>query len=250
MNTEKFTGKARIYQKYRAHYPEQFIEYLFFTGELDKHSTIADIGSGTGILTRQLLEKGCRVLGVEPNDDMRTIAEMELASYKNFVSVNGTAENTTLQEKSADCLTAAQSFHWFDPESFKSECRRVLKPGCKVVLVWNSRIMESKVILENAEICSQLCPKFRGFSGGYDENPSSYLSFFRQGECELKTFENNIVYNREAFVGRNLSSSYAPKMGEDNYDRFIYELNNLFDKFSKEGRLILPNVTRSYSGRV
>jgi Methylase involved in ubiquinone/menaquinone biosynthesis len=250
LNTEKFTGKAEIYQKYRSHYPQQFIDYLFLTAGLSRESTIADIGSGTGILSRQLLEKGCRVFGVEPNNDMRDNAEIGLASFENFLSVGGTAENTTLQDNIADCVTAAQSFHWFNEKSFKSECQRILKPDCMVSLVWNSRVMESDVIIENAELCRKLCPKFKGFSGGYQENPSYYSNFFRNGQCEFKAFENDIVYDRDGFVGRNLSSSYAPKEGESNYDRFVYEINALFDKFSRDDKLVLPNVTRSYTGKV
>ena len=77
-------------------------------------STIADIGSGTGILTQQLIHECSKVYAIEPNSDMRRVAEKRLRNEPGFISINGTAENTTLENESIDYITAAQSFHWFD----------------------------------------------------------------------------------------------------------------------------------------
>ncbi|MHB8064934.1 MAG: class I SAM-dependent methyltransferase [Ruminiclostridium sp.] len=250
MNTEKFTGKASAYEKYRPEYPNEFIEYLFSTIGLSKYSDISDIGSGTGILSRQLLEKGSRVFCVEPNDDMREIAEKNLSSYNNFISVNGSAEQTTLRTGSIDCITVAQAFHWFKVEKFKQECQRILKPNGKVVLVWNSRVAEAPLIIENAEICKKLCQSFKGFTGGQEEKSESFNMFFKAGIYEYKAFENNITYAKEGFLGRNLSASYAPKEGASNYEQFVFEINTLFMKYSNKGSLLLPNITRSYIGEV
>lgn len=83
---------------------------------------VADIGSGTGILSRQLLVRGLHVIGVEPNNDMRNVAEQSLNIHSRFISINATAENTTLKENSVDLVTVAQAFHWFDKKAFKIEC--------------------------------------------------------------------------------------------------------------------------------
>ncbi|MFR1709510.1 MAG: class I SAM-dependent methyltransferase [Clostridium sp.] len=74
MNENKFNGMAKIYSKYRPSYSFNFIDYLFTNVGISQSSIIADIGSGTGILTKQLLEKGSKVYGIEPNADMRVIA--------------------------------------------------------------------------------------------------------------------------------------------------------------------------------
>ena len=52
---------------------------------------------------------------------MRAVAEEKYAAHKNIISVNGSAENTKLNDKSVDFITAAQAFHWFDRQSFKAE---------------------------------------------------------------------------------------------------------------------------------
>jgi SAM-dependent methyltransferase len=250
MNTEKFTGKAAKYVKYRPDYPKEFIEYLYGDIGFSPGSIIADIGSGTGILSKQLLEKGSQVIGVEPNMNMRQSAEKLLSSFPNFRSVNGTAENTALLKKSVDFITVAQAFHWFDAEKFKQECRRVLKPNGKVVLVWNSRVTNSELVMENGELCRRLCLNFKGFSGGQEENPESFASFFKASICDYKVFKNDLSFTKESFIGRNLSASYAPKESDSNYQVFVDELSVLFDKYSVKGLLILPNVTRSYVGEI
>lgn len=100
MNERKFDGKGRIYAQFRPGYPKAFMDCLCSTIGIVKGSVLADIGSGTGILTRQLLAYGNIVYAVEPNDDMRKIAEDDLRAFPNFVSVKATAENTTLPDLS------------------------------------------------------------------------------------------------------------------------------------------------------
>jgi len=72
---------------------------------LDSTSRIADIGFGTGIFTRMLLENGNSVFGIEPNQEMREAGEKLLVEYPNFRSVGATAENTTLEGRSVDFIT-------------------------------------------------------------------------------------------------------------------------------------------------
>ena len=113
-NTNKFNQKANAYTIGRPTYSNAFIDMLYSKQGFNSQSIIADIGSGTGILSKQLLDKGSIVYAVEPNNDMRINAENQLKSFKNFYSVSGTAEHTTLENNSVDFITVAQAFHWFD----------------------------------------------------------------------------------------------------------------------------------------
>lgn len=248
--TKKFTGKADLYSHYRPAYPEEYIRYLLSYNRLNPDSAIADVGSGTGILTRQLLEKGMKVFAVEPNEDMRHAAEKALSGCPGFTSVSGTAENTGLEENSVDLITVAQAFHWFDRAGFRRECRRVLKQDSHVALVWNSRDGSSRLIIENAEICRKFCPAFKGFSEGIEGTPEVYREFFRDGKYERQVFRNDLEYDLDGFVGRNLSSSYAPKETEPGHADFVRALTELFAKYGRDGRITVPNITRSYIGKV
>lgn len=247
---QKFEGKALIYAKHRPSYPSEYVTYLIESNCLSESSKIADIGSGTGILTKQLLDCGGTVIGVEPNDEMRAVAEERLKGYSKFISLNQTAEQTGIKSSSLDLITVGQAFHWFDAEAFKTECQRILKPFANVALVWNSRDLNSKIVIENAEICKQFCPNFNGFSGGIEETPEVYKAFFKNGKYEYCEFMNDLVFDLEGFLGRNLSASYAPKSYEVNYPLFVEALTEQFQRYADEGKIVFPNITKSYMGQV
>ncbi|PGD02353.1 class I SAM-dependent methyltransferase [Bacillus toyonensis] len=248
--TENFNDKADIYAKYRPDYPNAYIDYLFSANQLKEDRIVADIGSGTGIFSHQLLERGLKVIGVEPNDDMRKMAEQSLKLYARFQSIKATAENTTLKEHSVDLVTVAQAFHWLDKAAFKMECQRILKQKANVALVWNSRDLTSSIMKENAEICQKTCPTFKGFSDGIEETPEVFNTFFKDGKYEFKEYQNDLLFDYEGFLGRNLSASYAPKKDEEEYKKFVFLLSELFEKHSRNGKIVLQNMTRSYLGNV
>jgi SAM-dependent methyltransferase len=251
-NEKRFTDKAGIYQQYRASYPKELIEYLYTAGGLKKNSVIADIGSGTGIFSRLLLERGNHVFCVEPNDNMRLVAERELRNVVGFNSVNASAENTGLKEKSVNFITTAQAFHWFDRQKFRLECRRILKDGGKVVLIWNIRDYEHDIVKKDFAIRKKYSV---GDAKGLSSDKKSlneYAGFFLNDECEGLTFANDLILERDDYIGMNLSRSYAPTKDKDpeKYSGLFAELSDLFDEYSNNGVLIYPHTTKCYIGGV
>ena len=246
-NYEKFDGKADVYALARPSYPDKLIDLI--TKNVGKNRTIADIGSGTGKLTAALLERGYTVYAVEPGLDMRLQAEKLLSRYANFHSVNGSAENTTLPSATADTVTAAQAFHWFDPKAFKRECLRILKPHGKVFLVWNMRDTSAEINILTAELIRRFCPKFVSFNGGVKEDDERVVAFF-DGNLSREVFTGNLVYDREKFAGRCLSSSYALKEGDENYDEYVFALGEFFDRHAISGKLEVPNKTVAFYGTI
>ena len=137
-NVNKFTGKAKIYNKYRSSYPVQCIDDIIASNPSNKNMIIADIGAGTGKLTELFLKRGIKVIAVEPNHDMINIAKENLSEYGNLIKFNEeSAENTKIENNSVDVITVAQAFHWFDKELFKNECRRILKENGNIAIMWN-----------------------------------------------------------------------------------------------------------------
>ena len=252
-NEQRFSGLGEFYAQNRPSYPQTFMDYLFSSVGMKEGSVIADIGSGTGILTQQLLDMGCgEVFAVEPNADMRNVAENNLKGYlPKFKSIAASAENTGLSSHSVDYVTVAQAFHWFDRELFKKECKRILKANGKVVLVWNFRDDSTEVILKYDMIHRQHCPTYvENASGlkakGYEQN----LADFFTGEFEMKEFRNDLTFDKQSFIGRSRSSSYALKETDKGYEEYIAALIKLFDEYSQKGLLILPNRARSFAGIV
>ncbi|WP_110927577.1 class I SAM-dependent methyltransferase [Bacillus massiliglaciei] len=109
-HTKRFNGKAESYSKFRPSYPDELITDLIADHNLNEHSLIADIGSGTGILTKKLINFNLKIMAVEPNTEMRSIAESQLRDHPLFTSVNGTAENTALASGTIDFITVARRF--------------------------------------------------------------------------------------------------------------------------------------------
>lgn len=250
MNTTvKFNGIANEYTQSRPGYAPEFIECLFDKYGFSASSVIADIGSGTGKLAKQILDKGCNVFCVEPNNDMRLVAERELCGYPNFKSVAGSAEKTLLHDNSVDFITTAQAFHWFDTKNFKAECSRILKQYGKVFLVWNMRNNEAAVNQELYKIYSEFCPEFKGFSGGIKPHDNR-IKYFFDNNYEYITFDNPLYFDRERFINRSLSGSYSLKKGDCNFNSYIDAINKVFDAFENNGIVKIENQTVSYIGAV
>lgn len=248
-NTNKFTLKAKAYSLGRSDYAKSFIDYLFNSLSFSSQTIVADVGSGTGKFTKQLLEKGATVYAVEPNDDMRLTAEKELSCYSSFISIKGSCSDTTLKSGSVDFVTAAQAFHWFEPKLFYNECKRILKPNGKVILLWNSRDKEDEINKDIAQTNKKLCPEFKGFSCGMKQDDERIKDFF-VGGYEKLIFDNPIYFNEESFINRMLSSSYSLSQGDKDYDEFLCEIKRIFLKYELNGKIKVGNSTVSYIGKI
>lgn len=242
-NTKRFDGKGEIYAKARPKYSEKLFEYL----NIKSGSAVADIGSGTGIFTKPLLERGCSVFAVEPNEDMRKKAEEKLKSYENFISVDGTASQTKLKDNSVDFVVAAQAFHWFDPEDFRKECKRILKPHGKIIIAYNSRDTKAECTKALADLRKEFNPEFHGFSNGISEEKC--LEFFGN-KCDIFKAENNQTYDRQGYINRVLSSSYSLKEGDERYSEYLGKIEKIFDEFSVDGKITVPAYTVAYIGKI
>ena len=251
MNENIFNGIADIYDKYRPSYPQALFTYLSSDIGLNSQSVIADIGAGTGILTKKLLNICNRVYAIEPNNDMRKVAEDNFVSTENFISINGTAENTTLCDHCVDYITAAQSFHWFDRQLFKIECKRILKNKGRVILIWNCRREDDEIVQKIDSISKTFCPDFSGALCGMrgEKVIGDYNNFF-VGNYEIKSFYNPITFNKERFLGLHRSASYCPHTNEKNYINYINTLSQFFDKNCLNNELILKNDTHFYVGYI
>ena len=245
----RFNEKATLYRSYRPDYPERCISFLQDELRLSEQTTIADIGAGTGIFTKQLLRTGAVVTAVEPNEEMRAQAEQYLKPYSCKI-LNGTAEHTGLPSQSVDLVTAAQAFHWFDVDAFQAECRRILKPGGTVLLIWNSRDESLPLLQSCTEVLKRFCPKFHGYSEGMGDGTDRFKRFFQNGRYHCKTFANPLIYDLDAFIGRHLSSSFALKPDDAEYKDFIQTLEEVFTRYETDKTVEYPYLTRCYWGKV
>jgi ubiquinone/menaquinone biosynthesis C-methylase UbiE len=245
--TERFSDRVETYAKYRPGYPEEVIR--LFQALVPPPATVADIGSGTGILTRQLLNSQYDVYAVEPNEAMRSEAERTLAECTGFHSVPGMAEATTLANRSVDLITCAQAFHWFDRVKTKLEFSRILKIDGMATLLWNEREDASAVNRAYDMLLKEMVPEYQNVSHRRVA-AEEIQTFFAPGETQLRTFANHQVLDREGFIGRLISSSYVPNIGQPGHAEIIEAAQKIFDAYQVEGGITIDYETKVYVGRV
>jgi SAM-dependent methyltransferase len=248
--TERFSDRVTNYVKYRPSYPAAAIDCVMNTLALAPGSVVADLGSGTGISSKLLLERGCAVYGVEPNEAMRAAAETQLASYPNFHSINGTAEATTLADDSVDAALAAQAFHWFDVPRVRAELFRILKPPYRVTLWWNDRLTDATPFLCAFE---DLLVRFGtdytevNHRNAQDADESLIAQLFGHRDFGLQSFPNEQRFDYAGLEGRLLSSSYAPLAGHEKYEPMLARLREIFDEHERDGAVSVIYQTRTFS---
>jgi SAM-dependent methyltransferase len=247
--TQRFSNRVDNYVKYRPGYPLAVIDLLTKECGLASNSVIADVGSGTGILSELLLRNGNTVLGVEPNTAMREAAEKLLAQYAAFTSTDGSAEGTTLPAQSIDVVTAAQAFHWFDQKRAREEFARILKPNGWVALIWNERRLDSTPFLRAYE---QMLLKFgTDYQQVRHENVYTDVApFFAPHKFQMKAFDNHQAFDFDGAKGRLLSASYVPAPGDRSFGAMLDELRAIFDTNQEAGKIVFEYDTRVYFGQL
>lgn len=246
-SSDRFLGRVEAYAKYRPRYPAAAIDLLEARCGLKAGADAVDLGSGTGILSALLLERGARVFGIEPNTQMRHFSDLAL-SRGEFCSQAGTAENTAMPDRFFDLLVAGQAFHWFDPRKTRAEALRILRPGAWAALLWNERPKGLIPFLEDYEaVLRRYAPEYdavarlRAQEGGI-------VQFFGHTP-ELATFPNEQVLDLESLAGRVMSASYAPMTDHPEHAPLMAGLREVFDRHQHDGKVVFPYRTLVYFGQ-
>ncbi|WP_231891191.1 class I SAM-dependent methyltransferase [Arachidicoccus ginsenosidimutans] len=244
-STTRFSNRVDNYVKYRPGYPMEIVDFLQAEYQLSNDKTIADIGSGTGISSKLFLDNGYKVIGIEPNKEMREKSEELLHNYKNFSTVAGTAENTLLENHSVDTIIAGQAFHWFDKTVCRKEFERILQPHGSAVLIWNERLADSDFEKEyDRLIVKHSIDYVKVDHRNIDEK--SIKDFFAPHTVELKIFSNRQIFDFDGLRGRLLSSSYAPSENHAGYQPMLDDLKTLFKKYQTNNRITIHYATKVY----
>lgn len=248
MMEDTYSHYSRIvenYARFRPHYPYQLVEWLRAECGLDPKHVVADVGSGTGLMAELFLKHGNRVYGVEPNPEMRLAAEHYLRAYPNFISVEATAEATTLAEHSADFITVGNAFHWFNHAQVREEFRRILTPHGWVVLVWNlERNNGSPFAVAFEQVWQKyIDPSARFTRMSQRQRPEYLTQFFGAEHLREKSLDNYQACDLNALIGLALSTLKAPRPDDPRYSALITELRALFNQFQENGTVTLEYDT-------
>jgi SAM-dependent methyltransferase len=245
--TQRFSDRVDDYVRYRPSYPAALVALLAEAVGLGPGRVVADIGSGTGILTALLLKTGARVIGVEPNGPMRAAAERALAGEARFQSTDARAESTGLPSAAVDLVTAAQAFHWFDPEPARAEFVRILRPMGQVALIWNQRA-DTPLNRDYEALLERFAFDYRNVRERDRAAEPKVLAFFAPGVPAFATFSYEQRFDEPGLRGRLMSSSYAPRPDDPLHAPMMSELGALFRAHARHGEVTVEYQTIVWYG--
>lgn len=230
--TGRFRDRAADYARARPSYPAAAIDaVLVGLGTVER---AADVGAGTGISARLLAERGVRVTAVEPNAAMRAAAE----PHPGVTFVAGTAEQTGLESGGVRLVLCAQAFHWFRPGEALPELARILAPGGRLALLWNTREgVDDPATAAYGRLLTRASGGHPAEKAYADPRPLLRAA----GWHRLARWEGPNVQHldREGLLRRALSASYVPREGPE-FTALQAGLGALFERFADPaGRLTL-----------
>lgn len=236
MRPGDFTNLAEDYAKFRPSYNKHVVNVIL--NEVCKNSSdmkIADVGAGTGIFTRCLLDAGVKdVIAVEPNIDMREAGKQFLGNNISFLA--GSAEETGLKSQSYDLVTMASSFHWPDTNKALQEFDRILAPNGVFCALWNPRLTEKSIT--ETEVQSLLCEKYN-----IENRVSSGLSgislelrdiLYQSGNFSRVMYVDAVDIvkrSHEEYLGAWRSvNDIQSQLGADQFSQFMNDIETIISK--------------------
>jgi SAM-dependent methyltransferase len=227
-----FAEVAGAYERGRPGYPEDAVRWLVGSEPQD----VVDLGAGTGKLTRSLVALGHRVTAVEPLEEMRA----QLSAVVPGVEVlAGSAEAIPLPDAVADVVVSAQAFHWFDHDNALPDIARVLRPGGRIALVWNSRDDRNPWMSRLSEIIGNETIEESDVVPVLDAS-----GLFGPVETAVFAFEQ--VLGRDGLLDLVLSRSYLAKLPTPEREPVLDAVGGFYDETETDGGVRLAYVTECF----
>lgn len=231
-----FGKVAKGYALYRNDLKVDLFESLKVRGITFQGRSVADLGSGTGILTRMLLEQGAEVTGIEPSSELIREAKLiDRESRAEIDYVNRYAEDTGLPEQSFDAVTALRAWHWFDGPAVLKEVKRILKPGGDLLIMDSGFVSSDPIVKETMtrlkrEIPGRIRPAGRKADSSQFINsfPVEWFAEWQAHGFELKELYNEdytVAFTPDTWCERIKTLSWMLHLEESGRDQIMDSLN-------------------------
>lgn len=240
---ERGFGGSATYERGRPSYPSEAIEAMVELAHIDETSHVVDLAAGTGKLTRLLLnlKRPPRVTAIEPVPAMR-----DALAEQSIHVLDGTAESLPLEDASADVVTVAQAFHWFDGPRALAEIHRVLRPGGHLAILFNARD-ESVPWIANVTYILDVERRHEAPTHRSGEWRQAFESTTLFGALERREARFRQFLDRDALIDRFASISYLAARPELERRAVLENIVSLA-AFGRDevGMYVIPYVTSLY----
>jgi SAM-dependent methyltransferase len=233
-----FDAWAGEYDRFRPGYPDQLFDTIAERLQLPERPSVVDLGAGTGRASLAMAERGWRVTAVEPGRPMLDLLRAGASSAGLLVStVQAGAEATGLSPQSADLVTAAQAFHWFEKDGALQEIAKILRPTGGVALFWNVRDGDRSPFLADYQRLLERHAAAGTDTGRYESvgRGETARAFERHAVAfeapEVIHLQQDVEMTDEQFTGMAFTASYVRTgMSPQTQDRFRIELGGLLGR--------------------
>ena len=199
-----FGRTSEDYAKYRDIYPDAFYQRLLVLGVGTHGQHVLDIGTGTGVIPRNMYRYGAHFTGTD-------IAENQIGQAKRLAQAAGMditflcspAEEMPFPDESFDAVTACQCFTYFHHDALAPQLSRVLQPGGLLAVLYMAWLPYEDAVADASEkLVLQYSPHWTGCGETRHEIgiPSVYQSYFAIERSEV--FDLLVPFTRESWNGR------------------------------------------------
>jgi SAM-dependent methyltransferase len=242
-----FADGADIYAASRPSYPGEALDWLRDRMSIGPDSRVVEVGAGTGLFTRLILETGAKVLATDPVAEMLTHLA---ATIPGVATIVATAEALPVAAESVDAVICATAFHWFATPQALAEFHRVLRPGGTLGLIWNVRDTEIPWVRRLSEITDRYqddAPRQKS-QAWRDVFPAPGFTSLRETAMRY----DHAGTPEEVIVGRTLSTSFIAALPDDRRAALVDEVGAMITatpELAGKPKVRFPYVTRGYDCR-
>lgn len=242
-----FLGKGEVYDRARNDFAPEAIAWIAERTGFGPGKTALDVGAGTGMLTRHLLELGGDVIAIDPNPDM--LARLR-DRWPELHTLSCRAEKTPLPGESVDLVACGRSFHWLDQDAALAEFRRLLRPPKWLAMLWVPRVETDHLAWRAmAEVISEAKKTYPHPVPWGRQERSHFGELFGKG-YEMRLFPQEWEMDELMFVGLAESRSYFPLPDDPRHTEYANRLREAFQEFVPEGMITVPFETEVHLARL
>ncbi len=190
------------YAKFRDIYPQEFYDRIVKRGLCIEGQTVLDVGTGTGVLPRNMYRYGAKWTGTDISENQIEQAKL-LSKGMEIDYYTLPTEAVDFPENSFDVITACQCFFYFNHEQVMPRFLRMLKPDGHILVLYMAWLpYEDHIAAESEKLVLKYNPTWSGAGAILCPVfiPDCYMQHFKlvyHEEYHLK-----VPFTRESWHGR------------------------------------------------